>query len=290
MKLVMIANPVAGGGARPKVQAAIELLKKAGYEVDVRWTQHGGHAIELARQAAGERPDLVTSVGGDGTLNEVICGLAGSDVPLGVIPLGTANCFALETGIPLEPCQAAEALIKSKPKRIHLGQAGERYFVLMASVGLDADVVYRVNPRVKKRLGRLAYVVKGFQCLASRRPKLQVRLDGEQPIEGFLAVVSNMRYYGGRFLVTPDAGFDKEELDVCIFQGEGAIAHLRFAWGVVRNRHLKFKNVIYRKAKEISIESPEPAHIQVDGDYFGTTPADFRIVPNALTVMLPGIQ
>jgi len=287
MKLYMIANPVAGRGVRSEVEAAAEVLKQGPYEVDLLWTQRGGHATELAREAVEKHPDLVVAVGGDGSINEVVSGLAGSNVPLGVIPLGTANCYALETGIPLDARQAARVILEGQPKRVHLGRAGERYFMLMASVGFDAQVVYEVNPGVKKKFGKLAYVIKGFQCLTASHPKLTITLDDKETYEGHLAIISNMRYYAGRFLVTPDAGFEKDELDVCIFQQDGFFPILRFAWGVWRRRHLKGKDVIYRKAKTIRVESAQPSHVQVDGDYYGTTPVEFQIVPDALTVILP---
>lgn len=291
MKLFMIANPAAGHTARQKVRQAIDTLEAAGRRVDLHWTTQRGDATELARQAVGGQADLVVAVGGDGTLNEVAHALAGTPVPLGLIPLGTANCFALEAGIPFDMVQAARCLLTGRPERIHLGQADASYFLLMGGIGFDADIVYRVEqrPALKKRLGKLAYVSQGFVHVARYHPaRLQVTLDGREALEAYGVVIGNTRYFGGRFVITPQAGFDKPELDVCLFQGKSRGAMFRYAWAILRGCHLDQPDVLYRKAREVSVCAPEgQARVQVDGDYWGTTPVQFRIVPDALTVMLP---
>ena len=217
--------------------------------------------------------------------------MAGTSVPLGLIPLGTANCFALETGIPFEMEEAARCLLTGRSERIHLGQADDRYFLLMAGIGFDADIVHRVEqrPTLKKRSCKLAYVAQGFIHVARHDPvRLQVILDGREDVDAYGIVIGNTRYFGGRFVITPQAGFDKPELDVCLFQGKSRRAMFRYAWGIVRGRHLEQPDVVYRKAREVDVRAYEgQAHVQVDGDYWGGTPVHFRIVPDALTVMLP---
>ena len=291
MKLFLIANPAAGHSARQKVQQAIDILGADGRTVGLHWTAQRGDATELARQAVAQQADLVVAVGGDGTLNEVVHALAGTSVPLGVIPLGTANCFALETGIPLDSGEAARSLLTGRPMRIHLGQADDGYFLLMAGVGFDADIVYRVEQNLasKKRLGKLAYVSQGFLRVVRYHPaRLKIILDGREELEAYSVVVGNTRYFGGRFVITPQAGFDKAELDVCLFQGKSRRDMVRYAWGIVRGRHLEQPDVLYRKARKVEVQADEGrAHVQVDGDYWGTTPVRFRIVPDALTVLLP---
>lgn len=291
MKVFLIANPAAGRSARRKVEQAGDLLAGSGWSVGLHWTAQRGDATQLARQAVSERADRVVAVGGDGTLNEVAHALAGTPIPLGVIPLGTANCFALETGIPLNTRQAARALLSARPKRIHLGQANESYFLLMAGIGFDADIVYRIEQHLlsKKRLGKLAYVSQGFLHVVHYAPeRLQLVLDGQEELEGYGVVVGNTRYFGGRFMITPRAGFDKAELDVCLFQGGRRADMFRYAWSILRGRHLEQPDVLYRKAKEIEVRAVDgQAHVQVDGDFWGTTPVRFRIVPDALTVLLP---
>lgn len=284
----MIANPVAGRGIQRQVQSALDVLDGGPYQVELHWTNAAGHAVALARQAAQEQVDLVVVVGGDGTLNEVINGLATTETPLGIIPVGTVNCFALETGIPQDARRAARLLLESQPRRIHLGQAGERYFALMAGIGFDADVVYSVNARLKRRLGKIAYILRGMVYLFQfSPPPLQLILDQNERLEGYGVVIGNMRHYAGRFYVTPHASFDLEELDVCLFQGQGIRAVIRSVREVISGKHLMNPEVVYRKAREIQVTSERPACVQVDGEYYGKTPLHFRIVPHALTVLLP---
>jgi len=286
----MIANPTAGRSVRAKVQQAAAILREAAWPVELHWTQQRGSALQLARQAVEAQAEAAIAVGGDGTVNEVLNGLIGSTLHLGVIPLGTANCFAHESGIPVNPAKAARMLLESRPRRIHLGKAGETYFLLMASVGFDAEVVDRLSSTLKQRLGKLAYILTALRLFFQYRPpRLRLVVDGQEQLEGYGVVIGNTRYYGGRFQITPQAGYDKEELDVCLFQSPGVRALMRYAWGILNgSRHLKYKDVVYRKTKRVSVESlSSAAPVQIDGDPLGRTPMQFEMVPNALSVLLP---
>lgn len=241
----------------------------------------------LARRAAAGNPLAVVAAGGDGTINEVMNGLVGLGVPLGVLPLGTANVFAREIGLPLDPALAAEVVARGRTATVHVGTANNRHFLLMAGVGFDAQVVYELPLALKSLLGRLAYVLTGLRVLASPpRRRLEVDLGGEV-IAGFGVIVGNARHYGGPFQVTPLAGLQLPELDVCIFTRPGALSLFRYLSAVASGTHLTLTDVAYRKTCRFAVRSAGPLHVQADGDLSGTTPLEFRVTENALPVLVP---
>jgi YegS/Rv2252/BmrU family lipid kinase len=287
----MIANPVAGRRIKGKVERGLSELRRLGSEGQLWWTECRGDGVRLARLAVEEKADTIIAAGGDGTVNEIINGMAGSSTALGVFPLGTTNCFGLEMGIPAHPVEAARTLMHSRPHRIHLGKANDSYFLLMAGAGFDAEVVHSVmlHPGLKRKVGKLAYILLGLNCLRKFQPgRLRLTLDNGQKLEGSTAVIGNTRYYAGSFLLTPDAGCEKEELDVCLFLDHTISTMLGYAWGIIRGgRHIKNPGVVMRKCRSLSLECDQEAKVQIDGDYLGRTPVKIEIVPRALTVLLP---
>ncbi len=157
--MLVIHNPTAGRRRLRRLRAILLHLAKAGCEATVRPTAARGDAETLARQAAAEGWDVVAVAGGDGTINEAVNGLYGSRVPLAVIPLGTANVVAAELCMPLDPAAIAEVIAGSTVQDIYLGTANGRRFVMMAGVGFDARVVEAIPARVKRALGKGAYVL-----------------------------------------------------------------------------------------------------------------------------------
>ncbi len=292
MKLVLISNPASGRSRKEKIEQAVEILRNGGvHEVLLQWTEKPRDGIRLAREAACQGADAVIAAGGDGTINEVLNGLAGTPTPMGVIPLGTANCYALEVGIPLDAGRAAKAILDSERISISLGKTGETFFLLMAGIGYDAEVVHRLEDALswKRKLGKAAYLLIGLKRLAVYRPpRLRVIMDGGEPVEGYSVIIGNARSYGGQFHVTPLADLDEETLDVCLFQRKDRRSMLRYGWGILRGgKHIRFRDVVYRKCRTVRIESEEPSPMQLDGDRFGHTPAAFELAPRALQVLIP---
>lgn len=286
----LIANPTAGRAGGKKLELAAGYLSEKGVTVDICITQKRGDALEAARSAASssQQPDMVVACGGDGTINEVVNGLAGSAVALGVIPLGTVNLYAMETGIPMDLKGACAVLLEGEIKRIRLGKVNGRYFLLMAGAGFDADVVYRLDLALKRKLGRIAYVLTGMGRLAGYRyDKLDIEFDSSRKVQGYSVVVGNMKFYGGRVSVTPHADFSKDQLDVCVFKGKGALNMLRYTFGVMRGKHLGFDDVEYVSAKSLKISSARKSYIQIDGDSCGSLPAELAKTEECLTVVLP---
>ena len=288
MKARLIINPVAGKGQPVVLDGVLSYLASQGWEVDSRYTGCRGEGTALARQAIEDQCDVVIACGGDGTLNDVINGIVGSDAILGVIPLGTVNIWAREAGIPRKPLAAAEALVKGEVRRVDLGLAGDHCFLLMAGVGFDAEVARQLNPKDKQSLGVAAYLIKGVTtALSFTGTRVSVILDGRKlRRKMLLMIVGNTRNYGGIVEITTEAQIDDGFLDVCIFEGQGFFRKLTHLIRVFGRHHRDDPEVEYFRVKSVSIRSSTPLPVQVDGDTIGTTPMTFRILPKALRVIL----
>jgi diacylglycerol kinase family enzyme len=209
-------------------------------------------------------------------------------VALGVVPLGTANVLALETGIPTDPESACRLLLNGRPRPVHLGLAGSRHFVLMAGAGFDSLVIYSTTRTAKRRLGKGAYIAAGLRSLLTARvPILGVTIPGMAPLTGTGIVIGNGRLYGGRFSVTPGARLDEPRLEVCLFKGRRRIDWAGYAWGVLRGRHSLYDGVSLFKTDRLRVSSEERVHVQADGDLVGTLPMDFSVAPYTLNLILP---
>lgn len=286
MRLLLIANPVAGRNARPLIDQAFELLQP-GNQVKLALTTAAGDAERWAAEAAvAGKYDRLVVAGGDGTLNEVINGLADRALPVALLPLGTTNVFALEAGIPSTLPAACLIALQSQPQTIQLGRVGQRYFLLMAGVGFDAETVRRVRPGIKRLLGKGAYLISALSTWVANRPfSLHVSTEhGQYEVAG--AIISNCRFYGGPFSITPDASMLKDSFDVCLFRRWNRRILLHHALKLLRNRPLDSSLVETLSCRQLTIETVG-VPIQIDGDFFGQTPASFTIGSKCLQMVLP---
>ncbi|MEW6054119.1 MAG: diacylglycerol kinase family protein [Nitrospirota bacterium] len=289
--IILISNPVAKGSSDRKVAMASYFLQSKGFSVDVLFTGKKGDAERFAGEAIKKSPAMIVAAGGDGTLNEIANGVAGSDIPVAVLPLGTTNVLAKELGIPEEVKGALETAVRGVRRKVSLGRitcAGEpagitRYFCLMAGIGFDGESVFRMNTAFKRISGKGAYVYSGFRTLAGFAPeKLAFSIDGKE-YAGYSAIIGNISKYGGNFRITPDARMSDPFFYVCLFKGKKRIDLVRYVYGIFTDRHLKYHDVEYLKARHIEIRGS--AHIQTDGDYLGKTPAEVEIVPGSLALV-----
>lgn len=288
MRIKLIANPAAGSGREKIIEQVRDYLEGKGASIELYLTGKRGDAVLAAKMASEEGFDTVVAMGGDGTLNEVVNGLAGSSVNLGFIPLGTVNVFALETGIPMDPLKACDVIVSGSPKKISLGRVNDRYFILMAGIGFDAYVVYGVSLRLKRLSGRISYIVKAITSLFTYPGNLlEVILDNGKRVEGYGVVVGNARYYGGRMSVTPSAELTRGDLEVCIFKGKGLVTMLRYVLGIMRGKHLDYSDVECHTVKGLKVTSQGKSYIQVDGDESGELPAEFSVMKDGVSVILP---
>lgn len=288
MKIQLIANPVSGGDARPRIERAAAWLRARGAAVDLCLTERRGDARLWAAQAGRRGAERIVAAGGDGTLNEVVNGLDGAAPPVAFLPLGTVNVFALETGIPFKLEEACRLAVEGRPRRISLGRVNGERFLLMASAGWDAEAVARLRPAVKQRLGRLAYGVAAGEALLARAPApLAITLADGSCHEGYGVVVSNARCYGGRYVITPQASLDSPRLEVCLFRRGGRLAQLHYALRLGLHLPLRPPLVEFFSAERVTIEGGGGS-LQVDGDAWGRLPVRISSEPSALDFVLPG--
>jgi len=289
--IFLINNPKAKKSSERKIMLASRFLKSRGYKVDVFFTTHRGHAESIAREALDKLPSLIIAAGGDGTFNEVVNGIAGSEAPMAILPLGTTNVLAKELGIPENVEGAMEIAVGRTPKTVSLGKIVitrhsslvTRHFCLMAGIGFDGEAVFGINEAFKKFSGKGAYIYNGIKTLCRFDPgELIFDVDGKS-YSGFSAIVGKASRYGGNFRVTPDARLTDPALYICIFKGKKRLDIFRYVVGVATGSHLGFKDVEYLKAEKIQLDGN--AHIQLDGDYFGKTPAKIEVVPDIVSLV-----
>jgi len=251
-------------------------------------TTSAGHASELAREAVDDGADLVLALGGDGTINEVINGVAGTAAHLGILPAGTANVLAMEIGLGGRLETAMERLSQAVPKRIALGRietplAPARYFALMAGAGLDAKIVTKVDPGLKERFGKGAYWAAGLSQIGNRLDQFDVSVDGTTYKVGF-ALASRVRNYGGDLEIALGASLLKPEFEIVLFEGSHPLRYVAYMTAVGLRQVRNMPGVHTLRATSLEILSC--AHLQIDGEYAGKTSAKIEIVPDALTLLL----
>jgi diacylglycerol kinase (ATP) len=292
---ILISNPKTGRYAsrrfRP-IQQTVSQLKSLGLDVELRLTTRPHEAIEIAARAARNGSSDVFVAGGDGTINEVIQGLAGTNARLGIIPRGTANVLARELGLPLDEQEAAAVAARGKSRRIHLGLAIDetnnvsRHFALMAGIGLDASIVRDVRPRLKKRIGKGAFWISGLSHLASWSPHpFTLEIDGRE-YAGTFAAIGKAPRYGGDLAITPGARLDKPEFEVCIIETSNRFRYLRLLSYAMR-AGMPRDNPAVRFVKTKRVLARGDAPVQIDGELIGSLPMRFEIAPHSLEVIVP---
>ena len=293
----LIYNPQAGRFRRSRgqlLQRIIQCLEKRGHRVTAAATTGPGNATELARDAVVRGADVMLAAGGDGTINEVLNGLVHTNVPLGVIPAGTANVLGVELRIADGPVGAAGDIHNWVPRRIALGLLRNaanpqgRYFALMAGVGLDARIVYEIDAGMKARLGKGAYWIAGFSQLGRRFPEFEARTNG-RTVQCSFALASRVRNYGGDVEIARRASLFTDAFETVLFEGAQSWVYLRYFLGVLTASLDKVKGVTMLQTRHLNFEcaSDPRIYVQVDGEYAGNLPAQIEIVPQGLTLLVP---
>ncbi len=286
-RTVVILNPVARGSPSiEKLRDAISALE--GWETSLQATTSAGHATELAREAAQQGIDVVAACGGDGTINEVANGLAGSPTAMATIRGGTANVWAKEIGAPKKLSEAVSVIATGEVRTMDLGRAQDRYFLLMAGVGFDASIVQRVSSRLKRWSGAVAYALPSIGRAFTHRSISADLVVDDQALSTplYWLLLGNTRNYGGVLNLTHMAKADDGLLDVLLLKHGGPP---RLAWLAVWTlfkRHQNRAEVVYKKADLVEVRTPG-LPVQIDGEYLGETPMTFGIAPGALKVIVP---
>jgi len=295
----LIVNPIAGAGRTAKKWPQIKrLLKSIGLRFEQDLTEAPGHAIELAKAAAKKGYKLVVSVGGDGTINEVVNGLyaAGSmkDIVLGIISTGTGGDYIRTVGISNHHREACQCLMHPRKLTVDLGiveyasngQMMKRLFVNIAGMGFDAEVVKATTQRFKI-LGAVPSYLLGLlsTLLLYKNKEVSLKVDGKVENRKVCAIMtSNGKYGGGSMLVAPDADLTDGLLDVLIIDNLSKPDLLRSLPRIYRGTHLTHPKVSMNKVRKIDISSKQPMSIQADGELLGETPARFYVLPAALNI------
>lgn len=294
-KATLISNPKTGRYGSRRLRPIPELasrLEALGLKVDLRLTSGPGDAAEIASRVARNGSSDVIVAGGDGTINEAIQGLAGTNARLAIIPRGTANVLARELGLPLDDEQALQVAAQGKTRKIYLGLAIDettnesRHFVLMAGIGLDASVVRRVQPSLKKRIGKGAFWISGLSHLATWNPKPFTLEIEDQKYTATFAAIGKAARYGGDLSITPGARLDEREFEICIIQTMSRLRYLHLLSYAMRDGMPRDTPEV-RFVKATTVKARGDSQVQVDGELIGYLPMRFEIAPHSLNIIVP---
>lgn len=288
-RILIIHNPVSGRRRAALLEQVLERLRLAGCTVALCRTGKRGDAERLAAAAAPDLYDAVAVAGGDGTINEVANGLlqGASPPPLAILPLGTANVLAAEIGLATDPAAIAAAIVAGRRIAVPVGRANGSGFLLMAGTGFDAHVVQAVRPRVKRLLGKGAYVAETLRQLTRFGfPRYRVTVDGVAH-EAASVVVARGRFYGGRHLAAPAARLDGEGFQVCLFGSGGRLAVLRYGAALVMGRLPRATGYRIVSGRRVSVAGPPDDPVQADGDIVTRLPLDIDLAPRRIELIVP---
>ena len=294
-KAVLISNPNAGRGGAHRAQSVArfcERLKSRGVDVEAINTTRSGEATRLAERAAQDGALDVIVSGGDGTINEALQGLVGTNARLGVWPCGTANVLARELDLPFGAEQVADVIARGRQRRIHIGCAidertnDRRYFFLMAGVGLDASIVRRVRPRLKRRVGEAAFWYSGLEHLAGWQPvPFHVEVGG-QTFPATFAAIGNAAHYGGNLAITTRARLDQPDFEICVINSYSRIRYLYLLSRAMRGG-VKANMPGVRLIRATRARATGDALVQADGELIGRLPMTFEIAPHPIDIIVP---
>jgi diacylglycerol kinase (ATP) len=280
--IAIILNPRAQS---ERADAFVDELHRLAPEAEIRLTTMAGDARRLASEAARDGFRKVVAAGGDGTVNEVVNGLAGTDVELGVLPVGTMNVFAKEHGLPDTLADAWAVVRAGRIREIDLAAANGAHFIQLAGIGLDAQIVKETTWESKKSLGPLSYLLSAASVAARTPPVIVVEAAGGKH-EGSFVLVGNGRYYGSKVILFPEAKPDDGLLDILIFKNLGYLDIARYLGGVLLGKHTGLSDVTYFQAPEAHVQSAEEVPVEVDGELSGCVPVHFRMT-GRLRVLVP---
>lgn len=292
MKHIFIINPMAGKGKATELLPVIEdYFKDKSEEYRIRVTDYPGHATEIAREYSSIEECRIYSVGGDGTVNEVVNGIAGTQSSLGVIPAGSGNDFIRSIANPSDIQDFTIRTINGEDKYIDLAKANDKYFINISSIGFDADVVFNADKfkKVPGITGSMAYVISIiYTVLKKKISKIKVHIDDrEMKLNILLAAIANGRFYGGGMLAAPEAKIDDGLFDICLITEASRFQILRLFPKYIRGEHGQLKEVQFLRGKKVKIESSEELRLNIDGEIYPSFNIEFEIIEKGIKVIIP---
>jgi YegS/Rv2252/BmrU family lipid kinase len=309
-RVALIYNPASGQFSprrRRGLETAIAVLRAAGMDVETLETQAPGSAAKLAEEAARRGCDTILACGGDGTVNEVLQSIVGTDVALGVIPLGTANALAADLGLQTSPVKAMHRLLAAQPVRVPVGRisyqngAGKmhaRYFTVAAGVGADALFLSRLDPRLKRRFGYLLYLVEAFRVWTTHSFPLfeavfvECESCSPRTVEISQLLAARIRNFGGVLNeLAPGATLLNNGLRLVAFKTRSRYQYFRFLIAVVFGRQTFKRQIEILDAVSVECRPRNRSRTRVfaeaDGELLGELPVRIEIVPQALILLIP---
>ena len=293
---VLIANPTSGSYIHHATQitASVSFLHQHGWQATLQLTHEAGDAGRLTREAVAQQVDVVIAVGGDGTINEIIQELAGSETALGVLPSGTVNVWAREVGIPLDNAGAREVLLHGQIRKIDLGQIDNRYFLLMVGIGFDGEVTHTIERKPLKRFGIVGYlIVAAWMGLGYRSFRVLLEMNSRViKMNALQVIIGNTQLYAGALKYTWRAKCDDGLIDICVVRKQNFFGRIGVVLAFLLRHEKRQQWVRYETGQVVKIHTREPIAIQVDGEPFGHTthgdpPIILRIAANTLKVLVP---
>jgi len=282
--IIVIINPAARSEKAKSLCRKIEQLSDAAF---IHITTAPGEAREIAENAARSGCERIVAAGGDGTINEVVNGIAGTNAALGLLPIGTMNVFATELGLPANNLRKCWDVIEHGHTRlVDLPRANEQNFVQLAGIGFDAQIVAATSFDSKKTFGPLSYVISATQIAAQKPPRLLLETESRKT-EGSFVLIGNGRFYGGPFTIFKEAKIDDGKLDVLVFKNLGYLDIVRYLQAIIFGTHTKLPDVEYFQTRKVSVRSDDEVPVEVDGEVIGELPVTFRIAPRKLKVLAP---
>jgi len=292
-KARIIYNPTSGREAfKKELPTVLERFEQAGYETSAHaTTPEEGDTIKAAKYAVDRGYDVIVAAGGDGTINEVINGIAGEEKrpKLGIIPTGTTNDFARALFIPRNIEKAVDIILADQSMFLDIGKVNEHYFMNIAGGGRLTELTYEVPTGLKTMIGQLAYYIKGIEMLPSLRPiRAKIEYDGNVIDEDLmLFLVANTNSVGGFEKLAPDAKLNDGYFDLLILRKTNLAEFIRIATMALRGNHLGDDNIIYAKAKNIKVTPEQKMQLNIDGEYGGLLPGEFKNLQQHIEFFVP---
>ena len=292
-RVLLITNPAAARTRQAVTNTVISVLKREGWSVDLVETTGHGDAARVAKAGADDNVDAVAVYGGDGTIMQAVAGLAGRNIPVGLIPGGTGNLLATNLGLPRNPANAARVIARGRPRTIDLGRFenrdGAQYFSVACGSGFDAELMARTSGAAKRRWGFAAYVVRGYKLVLEAAPvPYRVSVDGEVfDVEATSVIVANCRQFIPPILsIAPGIELDDGQLDVVVIKARGLWQSAGIIWRMLKQQ---VDGVAIRRfrGRDVKVEAHPERLVQLDGEIGGHTPFSATVVDRGLSVLVP---
>jgi YegS/Rv2252/BmrU family lipid kinase len=285
----LIYNPGAGQGMKSDAVVSDVIREFEKYDIDMTPSPTFAEISipSMVQEILTHEPDLLVSWGGDGTTHEIVNGMFGKQIPIGLIPGGTANLLAKELNIPSSTNEAVRVIGEGKTTQISIGRANKRYFLLMVGIGFDSEVIRNVDWHLKRKVGYFAFGLAALKtAIDYKYPKITLRVNGSEK-ECIFAVICNAREYAAFFRLAPDADISDEYLYIVLFKEAGLGSLIRYGLYAWQARHLTLKSVESFRVKTIEASGAGEIPVQADGELIGYLPMKFEILPGALQIYSP---